>query len=462
MLAIGLIFFIRAILSILLPPVADEAYYIMWAQHPSWAYVDHPGMTAWLLAVAQLLIPGPFLAARILSAIIYTLTAIVIYDSVRALGKRSGLALGIALTLLLIPYHFVVGITYQVEQPLILGTALAIWSWIKLTIRQQSRYFYVLAAALAMMINTKLTAGFLVIGLLILIVTNRTRWTWVRNAHFWTAISLLVVSMVPFLVWQSHHQWISFMFHAKRVGEAHWFEHFFEFIGNQLLYLSPVLFAWFWIAARQKPRSQIRKDMLILAAILWVPFLILSVKTIVYPHWPIIATIPMLIAIADIDRKDTKKWIIGMATFSSVVLLVLLIVQPSYLKPEVRHNREVIPQIQALLKASPSSTKVLSDFHGSVGILSAFTGHSVGMTQVINANEPRWGATQIGLWESGRVPKGSNVLLWIDPSAEVERQLEAEFGSVTPKDQWHLTVLEPHITRKEFFWCENAKRDLTL
>ncbi len=454
--ALALIFGIRALLSVLLPPVADEAYYLIWANHLSWAYVDHPGMVAWLLAGMRGIISDPFIAARVLSALLYAAAIGAIYSTLRTLGKGPSVAAAAALTFMLIPYHFVVGITYQVEQPLIAGTAIAIWAWVRLTTTQQNHYFYILAVALAAILNTKLTAGLLAVGFALLVALVPTRWAWLKRAHFWGGAGVVFAGMMPFLYWQVTHEWISFMFHVKRVGETVWFQYFFEFMGNQLLYLSPVILAWFWVSVRQRPRSIVRRDMLVLSGILWIPFALLSIKTQVYPHWPIIATIPMVIAIADAESPCLRRWLMSTSVFTGLVLAVLLLVQPSYLRSEVRHNRQVVHQLQGKIAASPTPPKILSDFHGSVGILSILTGYPVGMTQAINAEHPRWGDTQIAQWETGDIPKGRDALLWIEPTPQLITQLATQFKTVTSHPEWQLTVLEPHISKKQFIWCENA------
>lgn len=60
---------VKAILGVLLPLFADEAYYWVWARHLDWSYYDHPPMIAWWFAVSDLLhlprstarLPGIFL-----------------------------------------------------------------------------------------------------------------------------------------------------------------------------------------------------------------------------------------------------------------------------------------------------------------------------------------------------------------------------------------------------------------
>lgn len=46
-------FFIKLLISALLPLSSDEAYYWVWGQNLQWSYFDHPPFVAWLYAIGD-------------------------------------------------------------------------------------------------------------------------------------------------------------------------------------------------------------------------------------------------------------------------------------------------------------------------------------------------------------------------------------------------------------------------
>jgi len=458
-----LVFIFRAFLSFLIPPVADESYYIMWAQHLDWSYIDHPGMVAWILSGFELIFRDPFISARMTAITLYGLLLGIIYQCVKDLGQSREKAIGIALFFLLIPFHFVIGMTYQVENPLLLGAAFTLWGWIRLIRFQKSRYFYWIVAGLIFSFYSKFTVLILALGLLYLILIDPNKRKWLRLPHFWASIAIGLIALLPFVIWQHHHHWISFIFHIDRIGGSGWFSGFFDFLANQILYLSPVLIALLIVCFKRKePLSHSAKDHLKLAAVLWVSFLLLSIKTTVYPHWPMIATIPLTLALAECRIIESKKWQRAMGIFTGVLVMVLLVLEPTYLKSKVRNNWKVAQTLNQKINTSFVPVTYLSDFHGSVGILSLYLHRNVGMTQVIHAENPRWGAQQIGIWETTEVKKGNNALLWIDPTPEILNILNTNFTHIEILPKEKLNLLEAHISRKQFIWCTEAKKRTVL
>ena len=49
--AVAVLLALRLWLSVMAPPVGDEAYYWMWGQRLGWSYLDHPPLHAWLLSL---------------------------------------------------------------------------------------------------------------------------------------------------------------------------------------------------------------------------------------------------------------------------------------------------------------------------------------------------------------------------------------------------------------------------
>ena len=67
-------------------PIADEAYYWMWGQHPALSYFDHPPLQAWLQGASHLVFGRSLFALRWMSVAAFFGIAWVIFDVAKRLG----------------------------------------------------------------------------------------------------------------------------------------------------------------------------------------------------------------------------------------------------------------------------------------------------------------------------------------------------------------------------------------
>lgn len=75
----------KAWLSVMAPPIGDEAYYWLWGQRLDWSYFDHPPLHAWLLRAMSLL-GWNTVALRLLTWLTLAAIGLSVYD---VLGRRA-------------------------------------------------------------------------------------------------------------------------------------------------------------------------------------------------------------------------------------------------------------------------------------------------------------------------------------------------------------------------------------
>ena len=88
----------RVIAAWLTPVAQDEAYYYDWARALAWGYFDHPPGVA-LLGLGTHLVPGSFLAARLGTLLVSTLTLLALWRLYYACGIRREPLLSLSLLL---------------------------------------------------------------------------------------------------------------------------------------------------------------------------------------------------------------------------------------------------------------------------------------------------------------------------------------------------------------------------
>ena len=64
-------------------PIADEAYYWMWGQHPAWSYFDHPPLQGWLQGLTHLVFGRSLFALRLPAVLAFAGTVWIYLDLAR-------------------------------------------------------------------------------------------------------------------------------------------------------------------------------------------------------------------------------------------------------------------------------------------------------------------------------------------------------------------------------------------
>jgi len=100
---------LRAILSAVIPPGFDEAYYGLYSSHLAWGYFDHPPLVAVTAGIGRWLSDSySSLSLRAGSIVLFTFTSVIIYHSVKELFDSASAV--IALILLNTTPFFFMGI----------------------------------------------------------------------------------------------------------------------------------------------------------------------------------------------------------------------------------------------------------------------------------------------------------------------------------------------------------------
>lgn len=186
----------------------DEAYYFLWAQHPGLSYYDHPPLNAWALAASSSLFGWTTFAVRapvILSSIA---TVWVLYLWAKRRGGEGWRA------------QFSISVILYGSMPVILAaTSAALPDHLLVLFGLASAHFflaffedyeagatdyrllYLGAAALGLAGLAKYNAGFLGIGVALLILISARLRPLLGSPHLYLAAGLALAMQAPVLIW---------------------------------------------------------------------------------------------------------------------------------------------------------------------------------------------------------------------------------------------------------------------
>ncbi len=183
----------------------DEAYYWLFSKHPAAGYFDHPPVTAWLIAAGSALIPGE-LGVRILFVLVSVAT-FYICDKFLVQPKRK---LFYRLLIFTMPAAIPGGILAVPDIPVV---------------------FFSVAASILIIKGIKNYKNALLLGLL-LAAMGYSKYTavlmipaWIfaapgllKNYRFYLACLIALLLLIPHLIWQYNHSFITILFHLTERG----------------------------------------------------------------------------------------------------------------------------------------------------------------------------------------------------------------------------------------------------
>jgi hypothetical protein len=333
----------------------DEVYYWTYVMYPDWSHFDHPGMLGWVMQLfsLNLLLDSEFFL-RISSVIFMTINTWLMY----LIGKeiKNGIAgLYSALLFTASLYAFVItGVFIMPDTPLMLFLLLSIYLFIRyFKIKQNismeihgraslqygtsqqyrmslqgntSLLLAGLCAGLAML--SKYSAAFIWVGVgLYILFFDRKE---LKNGYLYLSVLISALCLLPILIWNMQHDFISFTFHGDRVslfGRPR-FDYLGTELAGELLYNNPIVYILIIIALIAFFRRKFHTDtsgsrLLLLTALPWIGiFIYFSLTRSTLPHWSA-PGVCLLIPIAGAYLADKQENMSGIYRIPKVIIAAL-------------------------------------------------------------------------------------------------------------------------------------------
>jgi 4-amino-4-deoxy-L-arabinose transferase-like glycosyltransferase len=243
-----LVIFLRAVFSLTVGLIDDEAYHWSWSKELMLSYYDHPGMIAWLNWLSTSLFGDTLLGVRLPSYLCYITTVLLSYFLGKDLFDEKAGAFT-ALMLFFTPFWGFGGYVASPEPPFMLCWIAAAWIFWQGVRPDEKRWstsktWICLGVVMGLGLNSKfimvlLAPGF---GLYLLLTPERRKdllkpWPWVG---FLIATALCL----PIFLWNIQYDWPGFryQFHDRHTGAEFSLNRWLGWWGAQWGLMTPLLY----------------------------------------------------------------------------------------------------------------------------------------------------------------------------------------------------------------------------
>jgi dolichol-phosphate mannosyltransferase len=236
----------------------QEAYYWNYAQHLDIGYLDHPPMIAWVIWLGTFLFGDTEFAIRLGAFSSWLVTAFFSFRLTCHLFDES-VAFRVLLLLAILPFFFGVGFVMTPD-----GLLLACWAGMLyfleralLAERRLAWWGVGVWAGLGML--SKYTIVLLGPPLLLFMLMDHRSRRWLLQPEPYVAVLVALLLFMPVIVWNSEHQWASFIFQGPRRFQEPLSFSLPHLVGSVLLLLTPTgaLAAFAAILAKRRTRAEV-------------------------------------------------------------------------------------------------------------------------------------------------------------------------------------------------------------
>jgi len=233
----------------------DELYYLASSRHLALGYVDYPPITPFLARLDQAIFPGSLPAVRLVTVLAGAAIIVVAALIARELGGNPLAQTLAALAVLISPMFVGANILFQTVSIDELVWAVACLLFVRLLRGADPRQWLLLGLVFGIGLETKYTVIGLGIGMLVGLLTTRSRWH-LASPWPWLGFGIAIVLLVPNLVWQVGHHWDSVAYTIQHRGAT---DGPIAYVLQQLLLAGPQLLPimamgvwWLWRDDRLK------------------------------------------------------------------------------------------------------------------------------------------------------------------------------------------------------------------
>lgn len=219
--------------------IPQEAYYWNYAQHLDIGYLDHPPLTAWLIALATSLRDGEFFV-RLPALLSWCVMAA--YATLYARDAAGpAVALRTALLASALPFFFLVGWLMTPDAPLAAAWAAALYYLQRALIDGRSRAWIGAGAAIGVGMLSKYSMILVPAAAFAFVLLDARSRRVLVSPWAWAGVAVALAVFAPVIVWNVQHDWASFTFQgARRLATS---DRRFEF-PQFLLYILIIVTPW--------------------------------------------------------------------------------------------------------------------------------------------------------------------------------------------------------------------------
>ncbi|HXN06170.1 MAG TPA: glycosyltransferase family 39 protein [Nitrospiria bacterium] len=419
----------------------DEAHYWMWSKHLDWSYFDHPPMVAWIIAFFTGIGGDREFYVRIGAVLLFSATSFGAYY-LGCLFRNEKTGFYSVLFLNVSPVFSFLGSVLMVPDSS-LGTAWVFFLiFFYLAVQSPSLFrFWVLSGfAFGIAFLSKYNAVLLPFSaFLYLLSSDRNRGLLLRKEPY-LALGIGLLFAVPVVLWNARHGWASFGFqlnHGLGSDTSFSMTLFFQILGAQMAYISPVLFILSFIALILSGiRGIAHQDdshlfLFFFGAPTLVLFDLIGSFHKILPHWPALGFITAFISLAIWMEELPKlsRWKVPAVLFGLFLTLIIPIQALTFIVPITRNfNSRIDPtnDLYGWPEAAREITRLQKEMSSEGAsfifahkfLISDQVGFYTGQSRGIYCfNEDK---TQFDYWDDPEKLIGQNAILISDNRYEID------------------------------------------
>jgi len=243
--AIGLLLAGRLALLGSFQLLPEEAYYWMFAKHPTACYIDHPPMVAALIAAGTFLFGDNEFGVRIICYLLAAASVGLCYVLGRYWGGRRA-GLGAAGLFGIAPIYVGAGYLATPDTPLLFFWLLVLVAVTRATRGDRLAWWLLAGASAGLAFTSKYPGAMLIPSVLLFLLSGRRERRLLTRPGPWLALAVAAAVALPVIWWNYQHDWASFRFQfARRYGQhgAIGVGHTLAWLGGQFALMTPPIFA---------------------------------------------------------------------------------------------------------------------------------------------------------------------------------------------------------------------------
>lgn len=325
----------------------DEAYYWLWSRNLDVGYFDHPPLVAFFIWLTTLFSKAE-LWVRLSGTVVSLIISGLIWHLSMQLFRSVKVAAGSVALFSVFPQTMLGMIVMTPDIPVLLFWSVSIYIFWQIVRTGKTWLWFVLGLTFGLALLSKYTAILMAPCLLIyLLLTDDRRW--LRTIYPYLSVAIGLLCFLPVVMWNSHHEWVSFSFQLKNGLDAqgYSFDKVAEYIGGQLLVTGPVVWLLGIYAGIVWTSRRDKETLLLLATALPVIlfFGLSSFKKAAGPNWPAVAYFTFCILVTQFclaghSRVRRSLWSVAVAT--SLLLSTVVTLHARFnLIPLERYSKEM-------------------------------------------------------------------------------------------------------------------------
>jgi len=466
---------VHLVLAAALPLSGDEAYYWDCSRHLDWSYFDQPPLVIWAMAPFRAVLGASRLAVRAPAILASLVLGLALLAVVRRLGGGTRDAALAYLLLHATPLVFL-GSFYASTDVAMTAAFVAAVAAIAAIAQGETRAWWSLGLAVGVGFLAKFPVVLVLAALAPALVRRQVLADLRRSRTPWLAALLAALLTTPVWLWGGQHHWSNILFQlsGRHHGAGLSLRHVAEFLGANLLLVTPFLaaalgVAW-WLGWRRHDGAWQAVLAATIAPLAF--FTLVGMRARVAPHWAgpglVVAVVPLVLV-----RFRLRRALLWAGTVSGLLLsgIALWIVSAPTTVLELewsyrgRPARITTDKLAAaignqLLVAETMARQrphelVASESYSTVHLL-AFLSDGALPTRFAHVKPGKHGLASL-YWYRPSQLVGRDVL-FVTEKHQVDERLRAIFAEVVEEEPLTIEHQGREIRRVRFLRCRDLLR----